>query len=58
MNETDTGIEREAIPFALPSTTTRSKTLEIKYVITDSTFKTQLPIFKEGTAEDLLHFIN
>ncbi len=58
MNESDTGIEKEAIPFALPSETKQSKTLEIKYVISDSTFKTQLPIFKEGTTEELLHFIN
>lgn len=58
MNESDTGIEKEAIPFALPSNPSQSKTLEVKYAISGSMFKMQLPIFKEGTAEELLHFIN
>ena len=58
MNESDTGLEKETIPFTLPTTATQAKTLEVKYTISGSTFKTQLPTFKEGTAEELLHFIN
>lgn len=57
MNETDTGIEKETIPFSLSSNPTQPKTLEIKYTIAGSTFKTQLPVFSEGSAEDLLHFL-
>ena len=49
MNETDTGIERETIPFSIPANILTPNTLEVKYTITGSTFKTQLPIFKGGT---------
>lgn len=58
MNETNTGIEKEAISFLAPTPTTQPKTLEVKYEITGSTFKTQLPIFKSGTAEEFLHFLH
>ncbi len=57
MNETDTGIKKEAIPFSIPANTPTPKTLEVKYTISGSTFKTQLPLFKGGTAEELLHFL-
>ena len=58
MNESDTGIEKEVIPFALPSTLSQHKTVKVKYTISGTTFKTQLPIFKEGTSQELLHFVN
>ena len=32
-------------------------TVEIKYTISGSSFKTQMPIFQDGYAEDLLHFL-
>ena len=55
--ETDQGIEREAIPF-LPSTEKQKNSfLEVKYTISDSTFKTQLPIFRGGSADDCLRFL-
>ncbi len=57
MNDAGTGIEKEAIPFTLPTTEVQPKTLKVKYILSWSTFKTQLPIFKEGSAEDLLHFL-
>lgn len=56
MNEADTGIEKETISFGTTETKSQ-KTLEVKYTIADSSFKTQLPTFKDGSAEDLLHFI-
>ena len=58
MNDTDTGIEKEAIPFQISENKQTPKTLEIKYTISGSTFKTQLPVFNGGTAEEFLHFLN
>ena len=57
MSELDTGIERETIPFYPTKAERDSKSLEIKYSLSGSTFKLQLPIFKEGSPEDFLHFI-
>ena len=57
MNDAGTGIEKEAIPFTLPTTEVQPKTLKVKYILSWSTFKTQLPIFKEGSTDDLLHFL-
>ncbi len=56
MNDTNTGIEKETIPFLI-NTDSNPKTLEVKYSLAGSTFKTQLPTFKEGSAEELLHFL-
>ena len=58
MSELDAGIERETIPFYLTKTDKDLKTLEIKYTLSNSLFKLQLPIFKEGTPEEFLHFIH
>ena len=55
--ETDQGIEKEVIPFLLPTEKSKTSYLEVKYTISESTFKTQLPIFKGGTAEEFLQFI-
>ena len=55
--ETDQGIEREAILFLPPTEKLKTSFLEVKYTISESTFKTQLPIFKGGTAEEFLRFI-
>ena len=55
--ETDQGIEMEVIPFLLPTEKSKTSFLEVKYTISESTFKTQLPIFKGGTAEEFLRFI-
>ena len=55
--ETDQGIEQEAIPFLPPTEKSKTSFLEVKYTISESTFKTQLPIFKGGTAEEFLRFI-
>ena len=58
MSELDTGIERETIPFYSTKTETNTKFLEIKYTLSGSTFKLQLPIFKEGLPEEFLHFLH
>ena len=58
MNEVDTGIERETIPFYSTKSEGNPKFLEIKYTLSGSTFKLQLPIFKEGSPEDFLHFLH
>ena len=58
MSELDTGIERETIPFYSTKSEGDTKSLEIKYSISGSTFKLQLPIFKEGLTEDFLNFIH
>ena len=46
------------IPFYPDKDRKNFKTIEIKYSIPGSTFKLQLPVFKEGTAEEFLHFIH
>ena len=45
MNEAETGIEKELISFFAKVDTSKSKYLEVKYVISGSTFNTQLPFF-------------
>ena len=57
MSEANTGIEKETISFNPTHNQSQGKILEIKYTITDSTFKTQLPVFQEGTTDELLHFL-
>ena len=58
MNETDTGIEKESIPFGPPQNLSTVKTLEIQFSLSRTTFKTQLPIFCEGSPEEFLNFLN
>ena len=58
MSELDTGIERETIPFYPIKSERDIKTLEIKYTLSGSTFKLQLPIFKEGSPKEFLHFVH
>ena len=58
MSELDAGIERETIPFYPTKLERDIKTLEIKYTLSGSIFKLQLPIFKEGSPEEFLHFIH
>ena len=57
MNEMDAGIEKESIPFGPPLNLSTIKTLEIKFSLSGSTFKTQLPIFWEGSPEEFLNFL-
>ena len=57
MNDPDTGIEKEAIPFVPAPSVQAKRTLEVKYSIAGSGFKTQLPIFEDGNAEEFLHFL-
>ena len=57
MNESELGIEKESIPFYKSQDTKNIKTMEIKFTLSGSSFKTQLPIFREGNVEDLLHFL-
>ena len=56
--DNDQGIEKEAISF-IPSEEIKNPSyLEVKYTIAGSGFKTQLPIFKGGSAKELLRFLN
>ena len=57
MNESDAGIEKESIPFIPTYQLSNVKTLEIKFAISGSSFKTQLPIFREGSPEEFLNFL-
>ena len=56
MNDLDTGIEKEIISF-YPSDTVATKTIEIKFSLSGSSFKLQLPTFNHGSAEEFLHFL-
>ena len=58
MNESEAGIEKESIPFGPPQDLSTMKTLEIKFSLSGTTFKTQLPIFCEGSPEEFLNFLN
>ena len=56
--EQDSGIEKKIIPF-LPSIDKKKPSfLEIKYTISGIQFKKQWPIFKGGSAEELLYFLH
>ena len=57
MKDADTGIEKEIISFIPSYDKSKTKYMEIKYTLSNSTFKTQLPIFMEGSPEELLHFL-
>ena len=57
MNKAELGIEKESISFYPDQDTKSNKTLEIKFTLSGSSFKTQLPIFREGNAEQLLVFL-
>ena len=58
MRELDLYIERERILFYPVDSDTNLKILEIKYTMSGSSFKLQLPIFKEGSPEEFLHFLH
>ena len=58
MSESDIGIERETIPFFLTHFSHNTKTIKIKYILAGITFKTQLPIYQEGTPKEFLHFLH
>ena len=58
MKNADTGIEKKAISFTPSYNKGKTKYMEIKYTMSNSTFKTQLPIFMEGPPEELLHFLH
>ena len=57
MNNADSGIEKEAISFGPVPDAQHQKTFEVKYSIVGSSFKTQLSIFNDGNAEELLYFL-
>ena len=56
--DNDQGIEKEAIPFIPSDEISKPSYIEVKYTISGSGFKTQLPVFKGGSAEELLRFLN
>ena len=51
MNKSDSRIEKEIISFYPDKDRKGFKTIEIKYTLSGSNFKLQLPVFNEGTAE-------
>ena len=54
----DQGIEKESISFIPSEEIKKPSYMEVKYTIAGSGFKTQLPIFKGGSAEEFLRFLN
>ena len=52
------GIEKEAIPVIPSDKIKKTSYIEVKYTISGSGFKTQLPVFKGGSAKELLRFLN
>ena len=56
--EQDLGIEKEIITFLPSSKKKKNSFLEIQYTISGTQFKKQLPIFKGGSAEDLLYVLH
>ena len=56
--DNDHGIKKEAISFIPSDKITKPSYIEVKYTISGSGFKTQLPVFKGGPAEELLCFLN
>ena len=54
MNKSELGTEMQSISFYSSPDTKNDKTLEIKYTLSGSLFKTQLPIFREGSTEEVL----
>ena len=57
MNDLGTYIEKETISF-YPSEYSTTKTIKIKYTLSGSSFKLQLPVFNQGNAEEFLHFLH
>ena len=57
MNENDLGIEKETISFYTNQESNPPMTLEIKFTLSGSSFKTQLPVFRKGNSEEFLHFL-
>ena len=55
--ESEQGIEREAIPFLPLSDKQKTYFLEVKYTISNASFKIQLPIFCGGSAKEFLQFL-
>ena len=56
--DTDNAIEKETIPFIPPEDSKKPSFIEMKYTIAGLGFKTQLPVFKGGTAKEFLRFLN
>ena len=50
-------LEIESISFYPNQSYSTTKTLQIKFTISGTSLKTQLPIFKEGNLEQLLQFL-
>ena len=56
--DADNSIEKEVISFIPSEESNNPSFIEVKYTIAGSGFKTQLPVFKGGSAEDFLRFLN
>ena len=53
-----TGSRRRPFPFIPSDETKKPSYIEVKYTISGSGFKTQLPVFKGGSTEELFCFLN
>ena len=58
MTKNNSGIEKETIAFYLNQDEKDVKTIKIKFSLSGSSFKLQLPIFKQDYAEEFLHFLH
>ena len=58
MAENDSGIEKETIAFYSDKGEDKTKIIEVKFTLSGSAFKLQLPVFNQGNAEEFLHFIH
>ena len=58
MNDNDTGLEKETITFYRSNQENEPKYVEVKFTLTGSAFKIRLPTFKQGNAEEFLHFLH
>ena len=56
--DNDHGIEKEAITFIPSDEIKKSSYIEVKYTMSGSGFKTQLPAFKGRSAKEVLRFLN
>ena len=54
----DSGIEQETNPLIPDYEKSKIKLVDLKYTIGNSNFKSQLPSFSKGTAEEFLNFLH
>ena len=58
MNDNDTGLKKETITFYCSNQENKPKYVGVKFTLAGSAFKIRLPTFKQGNAEEFLHFLH